>query len=407
MKRILLVLLVVFTISFTFYGCSQPQKNSTGNNNDEIINNDDSKDSDEDNSYENQLFHDEQGLTFYPLDDGTFAVSIGYAKFLNSITFPSSFRNKIVTKIVSDQVVFANSYGNNYLKNVSIPNSIKEIDDFSFELCTNITEIIIPDSVVKLGDKVFYGCSNLETINLSNNLQEIGEFCFSECKKLNYNTKNGLNYIGSTKNPYLVLISLNTNNKETYEINKDAKFILENVFVNQSNLKNIKIPKNILDIKELVFSGCENLIDVDFEEFSNLKNIGRYAFSNCYKLENVSFSENIISIGDYAFQNCYNLKLLHFPKQIKKINEGVFSGNYNLNLILEKTIEQIEASNFNSWSNGYTNTIKIYFKGKYDDWQKITKSLEYNNHYHLYFYSETESPNCWHYDTDNITPILW
>ena len=57
-------------------------------------------------------------------------------------------------------------YGNNKVKEITIPNSVKEIQDRAFG-STKIESIIIPESVEIIGENVFYGCNNLNYIKIN------------------------------------------------------------------------------------------------------------------------------------------------------------------------------------------------------------------------------------------------
>ncbi len=78
-----------------------------------------------------------QGLDFYPLDDGTYAVGVGKAILLSAITIPSTYKGCLVTSIV----------------------------DSAFEGCSSLTSITIPNSVTSIGYSVFSGCNNLTSLN--------------------------------------------------------------------------------------------------------------------------------------------------------------------------------------------------------------------------------------------------
>ena len=54
-----------------------------------------------------------------------------------------------------------------------------------YMLYVNLKEIVLPDSLKEIDDLVFTGCSNLEKINLPNNIERIGNYCFQNCYKLN------------------------------------------------------------------------------------------------------------------------------------------------------------------------------------------------------------------------------
>jgi len=72
-------------------------------------------------------------------------------------------------------------------------------------------------------------------------------------------------------------------------------------FQNQSSLKSIVLPNEIIDIGISAFENCNNLVEVNFPE--KLQYIRRDAFKNC-ALKEINIFSNVKIIGDSAFENC-------------------------------------------------------------------------------------------------------
>ena len=43
----------------------------------------------------------------------------------------------------------------------TIPNSVTSIEDYAFENCTNLTNVIIPNTVTSIGERAFHGCTGI------------------------------------------------------------------------------------------------------------------------------------------------------------------------------------------------------------------------------------------------------
>lgn len=54
----------------------------------------------------------------------------------------------------------------------------------AFEYCSSVKEIILPDSLREINNRAFYGCSSLTKITLPDSLREIGERVFDNCSNL-------------------------------------------------------------------------------------------------------------------------------------------------------------------------------------------------------------------------------
>lgn len=95
-------------------------------------------------------------------------VQIGKSSFKNTKIKNLDFLTKKLTKI--DDFAFSQC---EQLKNVNIPNSVKEIGTYAFEK-TALEKIVIPDSVITLGWGTFSECKNLVDISLPNNALSLG-----------------------------------------------------------------------------------------------------------------------------------------------------------------------------------------------------------------------------------------
>jgi hypothetical protein len=72
----------------------------------------------------------------------------------------------------------------------TVPDSVTTIQEFAFDRCKNLVEIIVPDSVTSIGRNAFCGCDNIEAITLPDsfalNISSIGlsaEFSYQYWKE--------------------------------------------------------------------------------------------------------------------------------------------------------------------------------------------------------------------------------
>lgn len=90
-----------------------------------------------------------QGLAFYPQDDDTFAVGIGSAIRLSEIVIPDKYLDKNVTAIAENGF-----NGGIYLKEIKLPDSIKEVADHAFDGCVSLEKIYYGKSIVTPNDVI-------------------------------------------------------------------------------------------------------------------------------------------------------------------------------------------------------------------------------------------------------------
>lgn len=67
---------------------------------------------------------------------------------------------------------------------VTIPNTVKEIEEETFEYCPNLQGVIIGNGVTSIGRYAFYNCPNLQSITIGSKVNSIGSSAFEGCYKL-------------------------------------------------------------------------------------------------------------------------------------------------------------------------------------------------------------------------------
>ena len=110
------------------------------------------------------------------------------------------------------------------------------------------------------------------------------------------------------------------------KIKEGITTIGEKAFYECENLKEVSIPNSVTTIGVNAFNGCTSLGKVNFEENSQLTEIGVGAFFRC-GLTEVTIPNSVTTIGNYAFGGFTNLKEVNFEEssQLAEINYGVFS----------------------------------------------------------------------------------
>lgn len=95
--------------------------------------------------------------------------------------------NQTITKIIVPEgyIVFDNSYIHlQALKEVVLPNSLKEIGDMAFYGCHNLESVEIPDGVEKIGMDAFNQCRMIADITIPSKISEIEDGTFIGCVSL-------------------------------------------------------------------------------------------------------------------------------------------------------------------------------------------------------------------------------
>ncbi|MBE6604270.1 MAG: leucine-rich repeat domain-containing protein [Ruminococcaceae bacterium] len=135
-----------------------------------------------------------QGLDFFLLPDGTYAVGIGEAVFAKEITVPATYKGKAVTCVglpfevdIDEEVLL--SYGIGFissplLEKINLPNSITTIGYAAFLECPALTSITIPEGVIEICEYAFAGCDALTSITIPESVTKICDYAFGSCENL-------------------------------------------------------------------------------------------------------------------------------------------------------------------------------------------------------------------------------
>ena len=258
----------------------------------------------------------------YTVEDGTFFVrSYAFAdsKTLRNITMPES------VKRVGDYSVFANCI----IENVAIPirlleqlnneqrkqlvtlslfgDGVTEIGNSAFDGCNKLTSVVIPDSVTSIGDYAFDQCKGLTSVTIPNSVTSIGYVAFRNC--------TGLTSI--------------TIPDSVTSIGNDA-------FSGCTGLTSVTIPDSVTTIGNSAFSGCTGLKSITIPDRVTI--IGYDAFRDCTGLTSVTIGNGVTSIGHYAFLDCSSLTRIIFKGTIAQWNAISKGSCWNNNVPAKQVI---------------------------------------------------------------------
>ena len=263
-----------------------------------------------------------------------------YTGSIENLRIPSKHNGKPVVSIGSEAF-----HGKTTIKSVEFPNSLIRIDAYAFQECTGITSIDLPDSIKHLGSGAFLSCSNLRYVELPKYLESVDEYypIFYNCTNLVYNISNDIKYLGSEDNDYLLLVKTNIDNRSTYIINSQCKFIERYAFSYNGYLTSIVIPGSVNIIGDSAFVGCTSLGSVTIS--TGVKTIRDSAFNGCQTLTNLTIPNSVTYIGDYAFYNCKAIETITVPESVKYIGYGAFRGCEELKTIsIPNSVEYVGGS---------------------------------------------------------------
>ena len=244
------------------------------------------------------------------------------------------------------------------LKNINWGRGLKNIGNGSFGECDSLTEISLPDSLITLGEFVFIDCENLKYIRIGENLESIGSGAF-------YDSPNIMRFDVSPSNKYFytdtagVLFS-------KYEMGISNIRLIS--FPSSSDITSYTVSKNVSEIDYDAFDKCSNLNQIYVEEGNpTYTSDGSAIFSAGYRLDDGLVAEGTLihlfmksnryivpkttTIGGIKYpvadvrcpvaNNTENPTILDIPKNVYYVDSSNVSPDY---IFYEGTQEE--------WKNG-------------------------------------------------------
>lgn len=158
---------------------------------------------------------------------------------------------------------------NSLVTSITLPDTLKVIEQKAFENCVNLTELKIPESVTEIGTDAFYGCNGVITINIPAGVKDMG---------ISYS---------NTGSPVFSLGILN----------------------GWDNAKNVTFSSG---------SPFENVNGVLYEGDTLLASLNP-------EIASVNVREGTVHIADGAFLNCVKLATVELPDGLKTIGDDAFN----------------------------------------------------------------------------------
>lgn len=181
-----------------------------------------------------------------------------------------------------DDALTLHTYPSGKEGDYAIPSGTREIWNFAFLRCDNLTAVHIPASVLIFPTHPIYDCPSLERITVDK------------------------------ENPNLTSI-------DGVLFNKDLTYLIK---CPERMAGDYLVPDQTKVISENAFDGCIDLRSVTLGE--NVTTLESDAFYNCINLSSVTLSPGLKIISDSAFLNCSALTTIRIPSTVGYIGENAF-----------------------------------------------------------------------------------
>lgn len=293
---------------------------------------------------------------------------IDYLGEQNTISIPATIAGKNVTSIgggafgsnqlVEDimlpasvtEIQYESFIGCTSLRQIKFASGsqLKAIEDTAFAGCTKLSDMILPDGVQKLGEEVFKS-TGLTEINIPDSVTEIGEWTFSFCNSLqSVSIGAGLNEISEA-----LFADCENIQKVEFSQGSQVKKIGQAAFNGCKKLTSIIIPESVQELGDSVF-GNSGLVEIDIPD--SVTKIGMAVFSYCKSLQKVNLGSGLAEISEFMFSGCEQLSQVNFSGvagSVTKIEYGAFVGCDSLQNI--EIPDSVKSMNGVSMGGAFTN----------------------------------------------------
>ena len=281
----------------------------------------------------------------------------------------------------------ANLYSGTAVKEIVIPENVREVGISAFSGCAQLESLVVPANVRKLGESAFADCDLLTSVKAENTAPAEAfdnTFSATACANATLTVPQGYEPVyreaagwsGFTKYASFTLpVNVNDRfvmNGVSYKVTAlseeskevivtympfEGKFSRDNVkkanaaykgevvvpevvgyqgidlrvvalgdsaFYSASNITSLSLPKSISRIPDLACSDCSAMTTVTCGGV--ITEFGNSAFSGCKLLKSVPMAEGLLKIGRRAFDNNKALTSVSFPSTLQSIDENAFYG---------------------------------------------------------------------------------
>lgn len=181
--------------------------------------------------------------------------------------------------------------GNQNLKKVFLPESIKILGSEAFAQCENLTYAYLPVDLEVINAGCFYGCTSLREVQVPYELRKICKGAFKNCSSLNCMKT----YVKSGISAERIV----RRDLEDHDLPIQLEYIGEEAFYGCRSLEVVSVPFAVGTIRKRTFYGCSSLHTLTVHDL--LKQVDEEAFANCTALKKMRISASLTKIGKDIF----------------------------------------------------------------------------------------------------------
>ena len=210
-----------------------------------------------------------------------------------SIVIPETvtYENNTYTVVGIGYALF---YENKDITSVTLPPTIKYIEEHAFDFCENMQTCNLPEGLLSIGEAAFQCCFKLESVTLPSTLQSIGNFAYNHCSSLN-NTSiqipDSIELLGTFKQcPAHMFYDCGTENFTEFTVNNNPNgyTVNDGILYARDEQTLVSIPRG------KTFDNNTYIMP------DTVTNLGELSFSRNPNIHTVVISDNLIITGEMS-----------------------------------------------------------------------------------------------------------
>ncbi len=203
---------------------------------------------------------------------------------LERVTIPSHWN-------VTDLLLSGHSYGeavweSEKLSTVIVKDGADSIPSSMFSECAWLKDVSIPASVTNIESKAFADCTALDTVRIS----DLAAWC-------------GIAFGSFDANPL---------------------YFAKHFYVNGAEVKDLVVPDGVVTVRKYAFRGFSGLLSVTLPD--SVQSIGGAVFRGCANLASADLGKGLKLLGGTSFADCPALASVSVPNTVTTVDTGAFSG---------------------------------------------------------------------------------
>lgn len=225
------------------------------------------------------------------------------------------------------------------MRNFTFSDSLTCIPNRLFYNCPSLKNVYFPDNCIieEIGVGAFMNCTALESITIPTSIKTINDISFAGCSSLKtYKILDGKEPIAFINGNYTSENFQDTPIKELYI----GRNFTGDPFDENTALETITLGNGVTELPLYSFRNCPSLKNIKWGEA--LENISSYSFENCVSLESIALPLSIKRLGVKVFSGCSNLKTVLLNEGLQFVYSGCFSGASISSINIPSTVEIVD-----------------------------------------------------------------